>query len=412
MHKTSRFDIPLCLAYLYVFFDALFLPGGIYYTTFLAPLFLYHHVRTLRFGAYLWYIAIACGFFLVQRHLIVGYTDYLRSNLLTLLNLSFVVLCYGFFNTADNDRLNLLFRRIVYFNFLMVLVALLAYCIPPVKPLFWYMIPVTMGSGIVDRLKMLWYEASVYSLVFSPFFLYFFLYGVLIRRRLRFSFFLLLVLPLVLSNSLGVCLCLIASIAVTVFFYRKVFLSPQLFRQLLLLFLSGCLLLGTWYLLDHDNLLFLRLRNILSGHDTSARGRTYEAFAIAGRLCDQYHCWWTGIGPGQFKLLGKELLFHYYQYSGNVRDIRIPNACADTLIVYGLTGLILRLGLLIFLFFYRKVYENIFRFSLFVFLFIYQFSGSYFNNLIEWVMWALVFSDALTMFSRKNIQTPQPYASN
>jgi len=287
----------------------------------------------------------------------------------------------------------------------MVLLALLAYGIPFLKPLFWYMVPVTQGSGVIPRLKMLTSEASIYSLMLSPLFLYFFYREVLIRHRLGFSFLLLLVLPLVLSFSLGVLSGLALAVLLTILRFRSVFFHN---RRLAAIIIGLCLLtIGAllWlYFFKPDNLLFVRISNIFSGKDTSARGRTYEAFELARRVLKTPSEWWAGIGPGQFKLKGKYILMSYYKYSGNITDIRIPNACADTLIVYGISGLILRIGVQVFLFFRTRVYSNVFRFSLFSFLFLYQFTGSYFNNLLEWTLWVLVFSRGFELFEQQRLK--------
>lgn len=397
--RTQSIHVPLAVAYLYLFFNVFLLPNGMFYTMLLAPLFLYHSLIRVVIKPYLLFVILVILFWVMQRGTVISYKDYLRSYLLIFLNITFLTNCYLYFRQAGSDELSMLFKKLTYFNFVMVGVAVVAFFIPPLKPLFWYMIPITEGSGVVARLKMLWSEASIYALVLSPLFLYFFLQGLFISKRIRFSFLLLLVLPLVLSNSMGVILGLLCALATTILFFRKSFLSTERLIQLLLI--TGILLLalGAWYWYDPNNVLMLRLNNILHGKDTSAKGRTVESFVLAGKFLQQCNGWWTGIGPGQFKLAGKELLLSYYHYSGNVADIRIPNACADTLIIYGIPGLVLRLGVQGFLFFYTRVYRNIYRFSVFVFLFLYQFSGSYFNNLLEWTIWVMVFSAGFDQFA-------------
>lgn len=404
LNRTRKYNLPLLVAYLYVFFNVFMLPNGLYYTSLLAPFFLFNALRNRVILPFFLFSIFIVLYFLIHKSQPIIYRDYWRSNLLIFLNIVFLTNVWIYFQRASDDALNNLFKKIVYLNFILVLLALGAYLIPSVRSVFWYLIPITAGSGIIPRLKMLSSEASIYSLILSPFFLYFFFYYFLFKKLLNFSFLLLLVFPLLLSFSMGVCSGLIATVFVCFVYYRKLFFQTRHFIQIMLaLFvITGIMLALYWFW--KDNVVFLRLQNIVSGKDTSARGRTFESFVLAGKTLEQYHCWWTGIGPGQFKIMGKSLLLNYYKYSGNVADIRVPNACADTLIVYGIIGLIIRIGLQVWLFFKTKVQTNIFRFSLFIFLFLYQFTGSYFNNLIEWTLWILVFSKAFVLFDKYNFQ--------
>jgi hypothetical protein len=250
-------------------------------------------------------------------------------------------------------------------------------------------------------------EASIYSLMMAPLFLYFFFIYLKSKNLFNLFFFILLIIPIFLSFSFGVGLVILFSILTTLVFYYNSVLSKKALFQFLGIGVISFLFLATWIYLDSNNVFILRFKNIISGNDTSANGRTFESFIIARKLLSQYDCWLFGIGPGQFKILGKELLLSYYKYSGNVTDIRIPNACADTLIVYGAFGLLLRLAVQIVLFFKTKVYSNYYRFSLFIFVFIYQFTGSYFNNLIEWTIWVIVYSGSFNLFKKLKVNSLQ-----
>lgn len=398
----TKYHSPLLIAYLYVFFNACLLPNGLYWTMLLFPVFFYNSLRYQIVKPYIYYILISIFFLFIHFFsLPIHPTDYIRSWLLTFLNIGFLISCWHYFNKISEQSLAMLFQKLCYLNFILVLVAVIAFFIPLFKPIFWYLIPITKGSGIVPRLKLFTSEASIYSLMLSPFFLYYFFYYLNQKRLLNVQFFFFLVVPLLLSFSFGVCAGLFIAVVITLLFFDRNLLEKRTINQLI--FFSGLFVICIfiWVYLDKENLLVLRLKNILSGSDTSAKGRTIESFIIAKKVLNQYHSWFWGIGPGQFKIMGKELLLSYYQYSGNVSDIRIPNACADTLIVYGIFGLIIRIGLQVFLFFKTKVYQNYYRFSLFVFLFVYQFTGSYYNNLIEWTIWIMVFSQIFQQFNTK-----------
>lgn len=400
----TKYHSPLLIAYLYVFFNTCLLPNGLYWTMLLFPLFFYNSLRYQILKPYIFYIAISTVFLLIHFLAIsIQPTDYIRSWLLTFLNIAFLINCWHYLNRINEQSLAKLFQKVCYLNFILVLVAIIAFFIPVLKPVFWYLIPITKDSGIVPRLKLFTSEASIYSLMLSPFFLYYFFYYLKQKRLLNFQFCFFLIGPLLLSCSFGVCAGLFMAIVIAILFFERKLLQKRTINQLI--FFSGLFIvcLFIWVYLDNENILVLRLKNILSGSDTSAKGRTIESFIIAKKVLNQYHSWFWGIGPGQFKIMGKELLLSYYQYSGNVSDIRIPNACADTLIVYGIFGLAIRLGLQVVFFFKTKVYQNYYRFSLFVFLFVYQFTGSYYNNLIEWTIWVIAFSQTFKQFDDKKL---------
>ena len=66
-------------------------------------------------------------------------------------------------------------------------------------------------------------------------------------------------------------------------------------------------------------------------------------------------------------------------------------------------GLIIRFSLEWYFFFRTKTYSNYYRLGLFIFIFIYQFTGSYFFNVAEYTIWTLAFSQVFEEFDRKNI---------
>ncbi|MNE38946.1 hypothetical protein D3C80_1328650 [compost metagenome] len=144
------------------------------------------------------------------------------------------------------------------------------------------------------------------------------------------------------------------------------------------------------YIFYPQNALFLRLHNIWAGKDTSARGRTYEAFTIAWEVAKMKSLYW-GTGPGQLKSLGRDYIIQYYHYAHIPQTVRIPNAVAETLSIYGIAGLIIRFAVILFLFLRTRVWNNYYRLSLFIFMFIYQFTGSFISNTAEYMIWAIAF---------------------
>jgi len=116
-----------------------------------------------------------------------------------------------------------------------------------------------------------------------------------------------------------------------------------------------------------------------------------------------------GVGLGQIKLLGSDIWNTFYNTRFSVNEISIPNAVAETFALYGLAGLILRFGIQIWFFIRTKPFTNYYRMGLFLYIFIYQFTGSYLFNIGEYVIWALAFSQVFKEFDK--YPAPKPVSS-
>ncbi|MBJ7428307.1 MAG: hypothetical protein JHD28_05040 [Bacteroidia bacterium] len=150
----------------------------------------------------------------------------------------------------------------------------------------------------------------------------------------------------------------------------------------------------------------IRINNIISGVDTSANGRTTDSFEIAWMIAKERSIWF-GSGLGQIKVLAYDIVKRYFNYWGDLEVIRIPNAVAETLAIFGVFGLLLRFGLIFYFFFKTKVLQNYYRTLLFVFVFVYQFTGSYITSAVEYVIWVLAFSSAFKQFDVKEKESEQ-----
>lgn len=139
------------------------------------------------------------------------------------------------------------------------------------------------------RLKLFTYEASYYATLFTPIFYFFFL-QVIVRQHKINSWLLLsmLIIPYILSFSIGVMGCLALSLIITYLIYCRTLTKLKSVLSLLMIttFLSASFLMILW-LFFPQNIIFLRVENILSGNDTSGKGRTWEAFLLAGQILEQ-----------------------------------------------------------------------------------------------------------------------------
>jgi hypothetical protein len=168
---------------------------------------------------------------------------------------------------------------------------------------------------------------------------------------------------------------------------------------------SGLIIIAAFIVLYYvypNNPLYLRIKNIFSGRDSSFKGRASDSFQLAWSVAQEKSIYF-GIGLGQLKLIGVKIWNDFYNTVFNVNAITIPNAVAETFAIYGVTGLIIRFSLEWYFFFRTKTYSNYYRLGLFIFIFIYQFTGSYFFNIAEYMIWTLAFSQVFEEFNRKNI---------
>ena len=317
---------------------------------------------------------------------------YLRSMVLLFSVYVFSLAFYQFLRLCHTLRT--LYKQLLLINIVLVGLAIVALAWPFLSKILWYSNELTLIYN-VRRLRLFTYEASYYSLLLAPIALYYYIKLLLLKLPDPLLTFLLVTIPLLLSLSFGVILGLILSLLFTILWSIRYLLTNKKFVYLFL----GCtvlLLIGGYILLRFpDNFISLRLSKIFSGRDTSFQGRTIDSFYLGYKIAELKSIWF-GAGPGQTKELGLELFRTYYNHPTlPVDEIRIPNAAGDTLASFGLVGLSLRMVLEIWFFFSTRVYNNYYRLSLFVFIFIYQFTGSYITNIVEYSIWIMAFYPGL-----------------
>jgi hypothetical protein len=175
----------------------------------------------------------------------------------------------------------------------------------------------------------------------------------------------------------------------------KSFFYP-LFIGVTLLILTTLLL----FIFFPDNPLFIRLINIFQGEDTSAYGRTFDSYTMGYRVAKEKSLLF-GAGLGQVKILAPVIVGKYYQYWGELEVVRIPNTLGETLAIFGFMGLLLRFLVIAWFYYKTRPFDNYYRTLLFLFIFIYQFTGSFITNIVEYVIWVLAFSHVFPQFDVK-----------
>lgn len=401
-NAKPAFNGSFLLVMLFVFFNSVALPHGLLYTTLLTPFFVFWLWRKRVYKYLLWFPVVSVLLWLVHSNAPIDSAAYLKSSALYFATFIFSVAAWKWLK--DNTHMDWYFKQILVLNTILLPIAVVAFAHPFTRNWFWYMVPFSGDMPTIPRLRMLTYEASYYSLLLAPLVLYYLAQAAFGKGRRTLLPLALVVIPLLLSFSLGV----MASLAIACLGVLMWYLMPLAKRKrtyLHLFFALGGLLfvLLALYAVWPDNPLYTRLGNVLSHNDSSARGRTYEAFYLAGKLIWDYSVWF-GVGPGQVKVLGHKLFSSFYQITtSNPYVAAIPNASAETLAVYGLTGFVVRLGFQLWAFVKFKVYRNLFSLGLFLFVFIYQFTGSYITSPLEYVLWLLAVLPLFPQFHKSRL---------
>jgi hypothetical protein len=400
----NRFSNPenfyLPVAVIYFFLNCLFLPEGLQYTTLLTPLFLWYLYKTKPVVPYVLFFAITSAYAIIHFKLGVQPIYYLRSWFLAFCSFTFALTVYQYFKQAANAEK--IFDKIALYNLFLVPVAFVALFIHPVNQYFWYYKAISPGIEAFPRLSMLTYEASYYGLLFAPVYLYLLLKIFLNRSQHLWRHTAMVIIPLTLSLSFGIIATLAIAMAVILTLNLKTIFDKPLKRRLLIAFITAAITSAVLIIfIFPDNPIAHRIQNIFSYKDTSFRGRTNEALEVALKIADAKSRLF-GVGFGQIKVVGHDVYFNFYRFTYPV--VRIPNTLAEALAMFGVIGLSLRLILVILLFFKTRVYNNIYRLAVFIFVFIYQFQGSFMFNIAELAMWAIAFSPAFKQFDRNNLK--------
>ena len=386
-------------AFIYFFVNSLGLPFGLTYTAILSPLLYWWVVTTRKTEILLPFFICLTPFFIM--HLVQGVD--LKSFFISILNFAAVyIFCQAFYTFLKNcDNPEKIFRRLLIINFILCLIAIPVY-FTSYDTLLWMETSLTQGVKEFKRLKLFTYEASYYATLFTPLFFFYFLQIILKQNKINsWMLLVMLFLPYLLSFSIGVIISVMVAVTLTYILYFKTLTKKR--RVLSILILTGAIFVSALvivFLFFPENSLFIRIENILSGHDSSGKGRTSDAFILANQILEQKTPAW-GVGPGQIKILGADIIRSYYLYDLGYSTIAIPNAAAETLAIFGWVGFCVRILIELSLFFYTKVWKNYYRLLLFLFIFVYQFTGSFITNIAEYVIWILAFTNAFPQFNVK-----------
>ena len=387
MNNTISINKYLPFAILYFFFNSFLLPDGLLYTALLTPFFLVWLYSKPSFN-YIWYFFILTIPFSFI-HLLNGIElfTYLRSYLLFFTAYVFCIAFYQFLK--DSHSLANIFKSLATINLFFIIMALIALFIPVLKDWFWWQNALTAGVDKIARLKLLTYEASYYSLLLVPIVLYYYLKIILTDFPNKWFTFWVITIPMLLSLSFGVLTGIGISLIVLICSDIRLLSFAKFKRYILMACIGLAVFLFVLILFFPDNIIFIRVSNIFKGYDSSFKGRVFDALYLGWKAAEQKSIFF-GAGPGQLKVIGMDIFKKFYRYD-QFGAIAIPNSIGDLLAVFGLLGVALKITLEFYFFFKTRVYTNFYRLSLFLFIFIYQFTGSFITNIAEYVIWILAF---------------------
>lgn len=403
VNDKTKYSIFLSVAIIYFFFNSIFLPHGLLYTAILSPLFFYWLIKNGQLPKMLAWSVL----FLIP----IPFHLYLGVNLKSyLISTGMIATGYVFLFAAlvaikqEGEKLENVFKVVLYTNALLATLVWIALFFDIGNFIFWHYTRITHGVSIFPRLMLLAYEPSLYALLLSPVYLFYILRIITGQAKPLLLVILAVCIPLIISLSFGVIGGLAIAILLTLLiFFKKL---PGLTKKYLFYGLAGIGIIGlvTTYFWS-ENPVSTRVVNIFTGNDTSSDGRIEFAFKVAIDLID-FKKAYLGVGPGQLKELYNDLLTTYYKLEvKSPIDYRIPNSIAEMLAFYGFYGLIVKIGLEIYFFVRLKTYQNIYTFALFIFIFIYQFTGSFIVNVAEIGIWAIVFGSRIDSFDFHSLKS-------
>lgn len=382
-----KIKVFVIIAIIYFFFNSVGLSHGLTYTIILSPI-VFIFILPKYIKLFTLYLLVVLFYFVI--HSLYGVTNYFEYFKSILLHTSVFILVIGFYNKLKKNPIDVVsaIELLAVLNLIAVFFSLLVIKIPFFSDVIWrdnFLI----GSH-VQQLRMLVYEPSYYSFLLVPLFFYFF-NSVLNRRTLKnVILFCGIILALFLSRSLGVVATIILAVIFT--FLRFDFLKKKKNMYWLLIALITSFLSVIFVLIFFpENILVVRIFNFIEGKDLSGSARVFDPWILGIEIISS-KSYIFGIGWGQIKILGHDLIYDYYNYYYTHPTARIPNAAGEVFVMFGFLGLFFRLFIQIYLYKVTGVKKSRFRSFLFWFIFIYQFTGSFTSNLVEYVVWVLAFT--------------------
>jgi hypothetical protein len=361
-------------------FNPLFLPFGLFWSHLHAPIFLFYIAKWNRQGIQ-WILALILLLALYSTVILatrdVHLQDYLVGVLVLVTSITFAtyVYCLIAYRVRNIRRL---FSLVLSINAALLVLAL-ALLAGGYEDCCW--IPAEFGD--FPRLQLAFYEPSHLAYVCVPFVLYVALEMVETRGRRGGWLVVIGATLLALTQSLSVIGFFVPVLVITsmhhllrvLISFRVLFIAVGL--AVLLAFLSSGIV--------------ERLQATFLDGDHSGQVRVIDSTLIAFDIIHDQRAWLLGVGFGQLKYFVEDFAADYRGFAGN----RLPNSFASTVATVGFLGLAVKWLILLLLAKKTRVFNDDYARGLFTFAFLYQFVGSYFLNINEFVLFAIAFGHAM-----------------
>ena len=390
--KRNFLSISVYLPFLYLFFfiNSVGLPLGLEYTTILSPLFYYWLLKNRQRWVVTRFLVISLPFAVF--HLlngIVSLENYITSYALIM---AVYLVVYTFYLAVTKCKdIDSLFKHIIIVNFIFAILAI-PFRDSSYNYLFWWL--AYSGGADMPRLKLLTYEASYYSTLLVPFLAFSYFKVIFHKDKYGYLLLFMTVLPLALSFSFSVITDLFLTLAIVhILFFKRLYRTNKIFFKVAmpvaLIIISAALVMTPF--VD-------RLTDVATGQDMSGTGRVFWSSLISFEVASQKSLLW-GVGFGQAKEYYDVMqAFMLEADNSGWMSGRLYNSMAEIFAATGAAGLLLKLGLEVYFFVTTKPYTNYFRLSLFIFMFLYQFSASYPTNIAEYAIWIFAFAKVFPEF--------------
>ncbi|KAF0151099.1 MAG: hypothetical protein FD143_2265 [Ignavibacteria bacterium] len=375
-HKSFVF-----ISIVYLFFNKVGLPFGLLYTTVLAPLFYIGIIKNYKKDWLQYFILILILYLSVHSLYGIEVYYYFRSLLLLIaVIIGGVALYYKLPEITDIRRI---FKILIIINFIFALISL-ALINTDFGDELWSKNKMISNYVFATRLTMLSYEPSYYAALIIPLCIYSYLFFIANKNLKSFIYFLMTSVPLILAFSFGILSLYLFAISIILLY--DVFIKGRYFLLLV------PILVAFITTMVFENSFTTRAINVFQGNDSSGQSRTIDALDKSLAISEKAGPF-LGSGFGQLKLLGDRII-------GNptLDTFRLPNYMAEALVTLGWSGVILILGLQVYLLYKTKSYKNKFCLSLFIIGFGMQFTGSFMTNVVQYVIWAFAFSPVFEEF--------------
>ena len=361
-------------------FNPLFLPFGLFWSHLLAPVSLLYVAKWSWFGIKWLYgltllLVIYSTLILSERD--VHFQDYLVGLLVLLAGVVFATYVYYLIAYRLRNVRRLFFLVLKFYTALLAFGLLML--VADQEDCCW--IPADFGD--FPRLQLAFYEPSHLAFVAVPFVLYGAL--VLIETKGRCGGWPVFagVFLLVMTQSLSVFGLFVPALVIAA--------APRLLKALTnfrVLFVAVGLVI---FLALSPSGIEKRLQALTQVGDHSGQVRVFYSTLTAVDLVQDQHAWLLGVGIGQPKYYVEYYASAYSGYASN----RLPNAVASTIAAVGFAGLTVKWLILLFLAMRTRVFSDDYGRGLFIFTFLYQFVGGYFNNVNEFVLFGIAFGHGM-----------------